>query len=524
MRNNGPTSGREVVLAKNEEIVSSSDPRGNIVFVNETFCKISGFSEAELLGQPHNIIRHPQMPPAAFASLWERLKRGEPWMGLVKNRCKNGDHYWVDAYVTPVREKGAICGYESVRIKADPRCVARAERIYSRLNAGRSAFSWRDHWSAHWRGATVLGVVAWVMSVVTAALFYDPSATAALALLLPASLLAVTLQMLQRKLLTQPLEQARAVIHDPLAAYVYTGGIGPANEIALAQLALHSRLRTALGRFRESATLLKAKGAEVNTYTRQTFHGMAEQQRETDGVARAMERMAGAVQNVASGASQTSTTTRQATEEVAQGHQVVNSARGAIDQLATTVGSLNEMIGRLSADSGQIAQVVSVIRGIAEQTNLLALNAAIEAARAGEQGRGFAVVADEVRNLAQRTAQSTAEIRQIIEAVQRGTQEAVRAVENGRRSSEQSVEQVGHAGEILGGVSRSVETIRDMNRQIATAAEEQTQVADDISRNLIDLAGIAASNQESVQHTAHASQSLHELSSGLAELTRRLGR
>ncbi|MAB99676.1 MAG: methyl-accepting chemotaxis protein, partial [Pseudomonadaceae bacterium] len=160
--------------------------------------------------------------------------------------------------------------------------------------------------------------------------------------------------------------------------------------------------------------------------------------------------------------------------------------------------------------------------GIAEQTNLLALNAAIEAARAGEAGRGFAVVADEVRTLAQRTAESTAEINQIIDTVQTGASNAVRAIENGRSRSDRGLEQVIEAGSALQNITAAIEAIRDMNRQIATAAEEQTAVAEDISRNLTEITTIASANEKTVQRTESASHNLHQLSAGLGEVTQRL--
>ena len=140
MRNNGAVTGREIAIPPNEEIVSSSDLKGTILYCNSTFCKVSGYSHEELFQQPHNILRHPHMPEQVFAGFWKTLKSDKPWMGIVKNRCKNGDHYWVDAYVTPVHERGEPVGYESVRVRADQDRVRRAEEVYARINQGHAPY------------------------------------------------------------------------------------------------------------------------------------------------------------------------------------------------------------------------------------------------------------------------------------------------------------------------------------------------------------------------------------------------
>lgn len=133
MRNNQPVTQKERTFGENERLISTTDTQGNILHCNDAFERISGFTRDELIGQPHNIIRHPDMPPLAFKVMWEHLKAGKPWMGLVKNRCKNGDYYWVDAYVTPVTEKGRVVGYESVRSCPSRENVQRADKLYAQL-------------------------------------------------------------------------------------------------------------------------------------------------------------------------------------------------------------------------------------------------------------------------------------------------------------------------------------------------------------------------------------------------------
>ncbi|WP_373351071.1 methyl-accepting chemotaxis protein [Pseudomonas chlororaphis] len=250
--------------------------------------------------------------------------------------------------------------------------------------------------------------------------------------------------------------------------------------------------------------------------------GTNDQFNRTDQVATAMNEMSATAQEVARHAADAARAADDADQSAQQGEQVMQGTIHTITLMRGEIANTAEVIRRLEADSERIGKVLEVIRGIAEQTNLLALNAAIEAARAGEAGRGFAVVADEVRSLAQRTAASIIEINQIIQSVQTGALDAAHAIESGQARSDASVEQVTQAGAMLERITEAVEAIRDMNRQIATAAEEQTSVAEDISRNLTEITSIASTNLDNVQRTERASQNLHELSGQLNEVTARL--
>lgn len=292
-------------------------------------------------------------------------------------------------------------------------------------------------------------------------------------------------------------------------------------RLAKATDALHDVLSDTFAGLKHGTRQLDTASDELKTIASQLGQGVENQGLRTDQVATAMQEMASAAQEVASHTAQAARAADDAENATQQGEKAMLGMVKSINDIRDEITGTASVIHRLEADSGRIGEVLAVIHSIAEQTNLLALNAAIEAARAGEQGRGFAVVADEVRNLAQRTAQSTAEINTIIEAVQKGAERAVQAIESGKRSSENGVEQVRQAGEILSGVTGAVQTIRDMSQQIATAAEEQTLVTEDISRNLCELVAIAASNQESVRRTEGASKNLHHVSSTLAELTGR---
>ena len=293
-------------------------------------------------------------------------------------------------------------------------------------------------------------------------------------------------------------------------------------RLAEAANTLRDFLADTFSRLQLSTTNLDNASNELSAIAAQMAQGTHEQFSRTDQVATAMHEMSATAQEVARHAAAAATAADDADRSAQQGEQVMQATIQTITGMRSEIASTAEVIRRLETDSGRIGKVLEVIRGIAEQTNLLALNAAIEAARAGEQGRGFAVVADEVRTLAQRTAESTAEINQIINTVQTGAINAVRAIESGQNRSEEGVIQVTEAGAMLQRITAAVEAIRDMNRQIATAAEEQTSVAEDISRNLTEITVIASSNQQNVQRTEIASQNLHNLSGQLSEVTQRL--
>ncbi|MBC9252068.1 chemotaxis protein [Pseudomonas alcaligenes] len=293
-------------------------------------------------------------------------------------------------------------------------------------------------------------------------------------------------------------------------------------RLAVAANTLRDFLADTFTRLKHSTSQLDTASGELNAIATLMSQGTREQFSRTDQVATAMHEMSATAQQVASHAADAAGAADDADNSARQGGKVMEQTIHTITTMRSEIANTAEVIRRLENDSGRIGKVLEVIRGIAEQTNLLALNAAIEAARAGEQGRGFAVVADEVRTLAQRTAESTAEIHQIIDTVQTGAVNAVRAIENGQNRSEEGVTQVTEAGAMLQRITGAVEAIRDMNRQIATAAEEQTSVAEDISRNLTEITAIATTNQENVQRTESASHNLHDLSAQLSEVTSRL--
>ena len=521
MRNNQPVTQRERTYPAEQRLISTTNSRGVITYANDAFVDISGFARDELVGSPHNLVRHPDVPPAVFAHMWATLKNGKPWMGIVKNRCKNGDHYWVSAYVTPIFERDEIVGYESVRVRPTAEQVERDQALYQRINTGKPAIPRRDLWLPvllDWLPFILISQVAFLIGA-----WLDSHWGFALAALLAVPLGLAGLGWQQRGL-KRLLRLAEQTTSDPLIAQMYTDSRGAQARLEMAILSQEARLKTCLTRLQDTAEQLTEQARQADTLAHHSSSGLERQRVETEQVATAVNQMAATTQEVANNVQRTADATRQANELTRRGRSVASETREAIQRLSASVGETGLAVSQLAQDSNEIGGVVDVIKGIADQTNLLALNAAIEAARAGEMGRGFAVVADEVRSLAQRTAESTEQIHGLIAKLQQTAEGAVSAMEVGRRQADEGVERVLLADQALSGISDSVANIADMANQIAAAAEEQSAVAEEINRNIATIAQLADQTSDEAQRTAQLSEELTGTAQSQYSLVERFNR
>jgi methyl-accepting chemotaxis protein len=303
--------------------------------------------------------------------------------------------------------------------------------------------------------------------------------------------------------------------HGDLSVNVKPNGLKDIKVLGTALQSLVQSLRTQVTAIDSHAGQLSQSAENLARITNETNVGVQQQQHETDQVATAMNEMSSTVQEVAQNASLAADSAQEANTKSEQGRGVVSNTMETINGLANEIEEASRVIENLKQESENIGTVIDVIRGIADQTNLLALNAAIEAARAGEQGRGFAVVADEVRTLASRTQQSTQDIQQMVERLQSGAEKAVNVMNQSQSQAKDSVEQAALANESLVAIASMIAQINDMNTQIASAAEEQSSVAEEINKNIISISQISTQTAHGANETSEASNTMKGLATEL---------
>ncbi len=410
MRKNLPVTSNEITFPSSVKLISVTDKNGNIVDCNDAFVEVSGFSRSELIGQPHNIVRHPDMPAMAFKVMWSHLKEGKAWMGLVKNRCKNGDFYWVDAYVTPVTANGQVIGYESVRSSPRAEDVQRADRVYRRLSSGSNLPKPLP--------ISLPNIFLMVSAAIALATFFFGYKELSEGLLLAVIAIYAIWVNVKEHARASDLKKilSRSFSHE-LAVLTYTNKSGFTGALEVSVLSQQAHLTTIINRIDDAAKRVSRETLSSFDLVKQSKQVIDHQQSETIQVATAMNEMTTTISEVSHHVSNTASQADKAFNLAETGGGLSKTTSASIEKLRATVQTISKSVVDVELQTTKIAQAAQIIEQIAEQTNLLALNAAIEAARAGEQGRGFAVVAEEVRNLAKRTQDSTKEIYEIVRAL-----------------------------------------------------------------------------------------------------------
>ncbi|WP_323120500.1 methyl-accepting chemotaxis protein [Burkholderia alba] len=508
MRNNQPVTQQEFEFPDEMTLMSTTDADSIVTYANTAFAQISGFSNEELVGEPHNLVRHPDMPREAFADMWATLKGGEPWTALVKNRRKNGDHYWVRANAIPVMRGGRPEGYMSVRTKAPRDEIEAAEALYKDFragNAGRRAFRKGLVVRTGWlRGLSLLQTMpVRVRLHAPLAAFVPAMAGAAWALGLSGA---------------------------PLAGFagIAAGAAALAAWWLDAQIAQPIRavrdqaLRVASGENRDGARMNRVDeiGMTLRTISqlglmfRWLVDDVSEQvrnvQRASNEIAQGnndlsarTEQAATSVQQTAASMAEMTATVESNADTALQANELSRSASGAAQRGGTAVHEVVSTMNDITESSRRIADIIGVIDGIAFQTNILALNAAVEAARAGEQGRGFAVVAGEVRALAQRSANAAKEIKTLIGA-------SVERVASGARL-------VDDAGQMMEDIVVQVKRVSDLIAEISSSTAEQAAGVSQVDQAVVHLDSITQQNAALVEQSTAASESLRQQAGRLVE-------
>jgi aerotaxis receptor len=503
MRTNLPVTQHEFMIPEGVTLVSTTDLQSRITYCNPAFVAVSGFDRDELLGQPHNLVRHPDMPAEAFRDMWTTLASGSPWSALVKNRRKNGDHYWVVANATPMVENGHAVGYMSVRTRPTREQVQQAEALYARMRAerdsgritlalqrgrvvrtgvlgrlqGMTRLTLGKRMALSSVGLAAAGLVAGELAAPFGVVAHVGAGAVLLAVAAAAALL-LRGQMLRP--LSQAVAFANRMAAGDLSARYQGQASGEFGELSKALNQLNVNLQAVVSDVRH-----EVEGVQVAS--QQIAAGNQDLSSRTESQASSLEQTAASVEELSSTVQQSANASREAS---VLSQRSASVAREGNDAMARVIHTMDD----ISRSSSRIGEIIGVIDGIAFQTNILALNAAVEAARAGEQGRGFAVVAGEVRNLAQRTLTASREIKALID-------ESADKVVTGSQL-------VHSTGKTMADVVLSVERVSGLIADISGATQEQALGLSQINQAVGQLDAVTQQNSAMVEELAAAASSL----------------
>ncbi len=496
------SAGTEYVLGDEDVIITHTDLQSRITYANQAFVQSSGYSLEECMGQPQSLVRHPDMPKAAFRDLWRTIKAGNHWTGIVKNRRKSGGYYWVRANVSPIVADGRKIGYLSVRVKPTQQEIDAAAALYQRINAGRATGVSLNGGVVTDRSpmGLVRSVVALPVNVVAPvalgglALLFAYLGTSSVAATAPSLQLAcgtgagvaVALGVLLRWRVNSALEQLRST-----AAAIVEGDMRTSFPLLadpeMRRLAgtlnqMNAKLKGVMTDTRGAVQAMLGDVQEIVVENADMSNRVSESAANLEETAASIEEVTATVKSNSDSAARAIGLAREASQVTTRGGEVVSEVAKAMAGIATS--------------ARRIGEITSIIDGIAFQTNLLALNASVEAARAGEQGRGFAVVAQEVRNLAQRSAAAAKDIRDLI-ATSVGTVDRGQAL-------------VAQAEQTMTSVIGSVQGVATVIQEIGGANREQAEGITQINQSIMQL-------DENTQRNAHMAQSMARVAESLQQ-------
>ena len=503
MRVNLPVTQNEVVISDTQAIVSTTDAKGVITYVNSYFLEVSGFDEDELIGKAHNIVRHPDMPVEAYADMWKVLKSGESWTGIVKNRCKNGDFYWVRANMTALSENDQIVGYMSVRNKPTRDEIQKAEAAYKLFRDGQAKglairygevvstglSSYLRNWlnmplSVHLM-AGFGGIVLALAALLAYALLAEPlSHTVLVGGSAFIALLVFQMWYWLYVSVAAPMELAikvgRTIAGGDVSGRIDAPRVDGIGKVMRTLRQVNINLTTIVRDVRTNVVQIRDATSEIAS-------GNLNLSQRTEEQASNLEEIAASLEEFVSNMRQSEENAQQANQLAAEASVITSKGGQAISLVGNT---MNE----ISASANKIVDIIGLIDGIAFQTNILALNAAVEAARAGEQGRGFAVVAGEVRSLAARSAAAAKEIKELIG-------ESIAKVDSGNSL-------VSGAVKTMDDIQLAVSRVSQIMNELAMLVREQGRGLEQINSAVMNLDNMTQQNSAMVEEVAWASGNL----------------
>ena len=526
------TTQQETLVPEGVFIYSRTDLKGRMTEANPAFAKISGYSPEEMIGKPHNLVRHPDMPREAFADLWRNLQQGRPWQAVVKNRRRDGGFYWVIANASPVRENGQIVGYQSIRFKPSRDQIRAAEAAYRRIREGDRSLAIVDGQAVSRRAGWAQWVLGWTaqlrLSLVSALLAAGAGAASlswsgvpslrpvALALFGLSALSAISAYFLVDRRIHREVNGTLQYLETVLT----TGNLrtrfdldrrGCLGPVAARLTLFVSWIEATVLSINDAVTAVQAGTEDVLQGVLAIDQAAQSQSAASGSVAAAAAELDLTIREVSGHLQTTETTVSETGRQATTGASVSERAAVQIQDLAQAIRNAASEVEALGATSAEVGQIAGVIREIADQTNLLALNASIEAARAGEAGRGFAVVATEVRNLADRTMKATANIDSLIVKIKGDSDRAIGGMRNGAAQVADGVTLVQNARDTLNGINALMsEAVRRVT-EIANSSTQQTEAMNEITRNITQVAAMTEQNERTVRRTAGQMQVLAPL-------------
>jgi len=522
---NAYVSQKEVPFPAGTVLISKTDTKGIISYCNDAFEQLSGYSRAELIGKSHNIVRHPDMPEQAFKWLWDTLNVGRPWRGMVKNLCKNGDHYWVRATVAPIIENGRTTGYVSMRRAPTRDQINAAEALYREHKRTGAVFvSAHENWKfKNWslksklqlviQGAllVVLGFGQWFIST-----RLSTDGTTELQLLGGQVVLHVFLYFFIGycvvKYVRDPLEaskqEMRAVLQGNFDNEMDISVGDEVGDICREITNMQTYLRMLVDEIAASGKTIIASAQIMEKRVAEVSKNALIEQDQIQSIAATMEEFSQSVAEVANMAGDTLSDAQATQKVVAENNQIMGSSLEEAEKIEVIVKSTGKAIEELSSSIHKIGAITTVIKEIADQTNLLALNAAIEAARAGEQGRGFAVVADEVRKLAERTANSTKDISTTVAEITGISDRAVLAMRSVVYEEDAGIALIHKSGDGLKQIMTATSNVATRASHIASASKEQSAAGEGVANSLERVSSLVDSNTQAVRDVKSATEVL----------------